>query len=256
MRANNSYTEPRKIIKGDYERARDRWICALICTSHGLGRGATRVFQVAILIQLHTSRREFQQSGRLQAFPSLPRLAFMAGLSEKTVRRAIRELAEVGLLTLGHRFKNSNVYCLTIPSAAAEHSATCLNLLTNPRHRATRNGTETPLPSVPMDGQMGTKTLPSVQQHSEGHSDLHSIPKGHPSDAEEKRLGEKERICSSPLGHLYREAREFGKDGASVVARAMKDWGRDAEDIRDAIEAVREFDGDAHDLAHELWEPE
>jgi hypothetical protein len=36
----------------------------------------------------------------------------------------------------------------------------------------------------------------------------------------------------------------------------MKDWGRDAGDVRDAIEAVRDYGGDTRDLAHDLWEPE
>jgi len=40
-----------------------------------------------------------------------------------------------------------------------------------------------------------------------------------------------------------------------VVGRAANHWYRSPEEIRDAIDAVREDGGDASDLAHELWDP-
>jgi hypothetical protein len=81
------------------------------------------------------------------------------------------------------------------------------------------------------------------------------VGKRHPSDAQ-KRLGEKERDGTSSLAHLFREARDLGPEGASIIAKAMKDWSRESGEVRDAIEAVRDYGGDAGDLAHDLWEPE
>jgi hypothetical protein len=140
---------------------------------------------------------------------------------------------------------------LTIPPEAETHLFECDAAIIK-RRKIRRNGT----PKCPPDRTDGNGADTKCPTTSDYTSDLHSISKRHPSDAEKKRLGEKERDGMSSLGHLYEEAREFSKDGASVVAKAMKDWGRDAEDVRDAIEAVREYEGDARDLAHELWEPE
>lgn len=270
--------------KGMFERACDQWCCALIYMMRDLGRGGLNVSRVGMLMLLHTSRAMFFESGALAAFPSLQRLAFMAGLNEKTVRRALKELAKLGLINVRHRYENSNLYYLTIPASAEEHSRACLNLLTNPRNRiAQRNQlSRHPCPEDKKDNddrsQMSGgvdnyahQSDVNVQGQSDRHSDLHSIPKGdashrattdNPRDlAKEKRLSEglealRDELSGSP-DPIFRVARErLGRKAGAVVGKAMRDWGRDAEDARAAIDEVREYDGDASDLAYSLWEPE
>jgi hypothetical protein len=124
--------------KGRFERACDEWASALIYMGGDLGRGGLNVCRVGMLMLMHTSRAMFFKDGDLVAFPSLERLAFMAGLNEKTVRRAIKELVKLGLMTVRHRFENSNLYYLSIPVAVEEHAKACLDLLSNRRHRARR----------------------------------------------------------------------------------------------------------------------
>lgn len=123
-------------IKGMFERAKDQWLCAAVFMSPQLKCRAERVANVRNIVDLmlmHTNRREFEKRGHLVAFPSLKRLAFMAGLNEKTVRRAIDDLVQLGLIRVKHRFDDSSLYYLIIPPAAEEHSKICLDLLTNPR---------------------------------------------------------------------------------------------------------------------------
>jgi len=90
--------------KGMFERAKDQWLCAVVYMSRQLTckkRRADRINSirdVADLMLLHASRGEFEQRGHLVAFPSLPRLAFMVRLNEKTVRRAILATSPVILL--------------------------------------------------------------------------------------------------------------------------------------------------------------
>jgi hypothetical protein len=49
--------------------------------------------------------------------------------------------------------------------------------------------------------------------------------------------------------------RKIGVHAASVVGKAAKAMGPLADEIRDAIDEVREEGGGASDLAHELWDP-
>lgn len=258
--------------KGMFERAKDRWLCAMICMAPHLKCRADRVTSirnVADLMLMHASRAMFFRGGDLVAFPSLPRLAFMAGLNEKTVRRAINDLVELGLIRVQHRFEDSNYFYLVVPPAAEQHSRACLDLLTNPRNRTTsaRQNTQ----QLSQGGDSYDEQTPlNVQGLSERHSDLHSISKSAPSEraaiikprdlAEEKRLSEglqalKDKLSRSP--DPFTEARgALGREAGAVVGKAMRDWGRDAEDVRAAIDVVRDFDGDVRDLAHELWEPD
>ena len=127
--------------EGMYERAKDQWLCAVVYMSRQLickKRRADRINgirDVADLMLLHANRAIFFESGNLVAFPSLPRLAFMARLNEKTIRRAIADLIALGLVVPERRFEENNRYHLTIPAAAEQHARTCLDLLTNPRNR-------------------------------------------------------------------------------------------------------------------------
>jgi hypothetical protein len=131
----------------------------------------------------------------------------MAGLNEKTVRRALKELARLGLISVRHRFENTNLYYLIIPPAAEAHARTCVNLLTNPRNRAASNGQKPASNLLANSSQMSGavdnyahRDDVNVQGHSDRHSDLHSISKrdaphpiaiSKPRDlAEEKRLSE------------------------------------------------------------------
>jgi len=123
-------------IKGMFERAKDQWLCAVVFMSPQLKCRAERVGNVRNVVDLmlmHVNRREFYRRGHLLAYPSLKRLAFMAGLNEKTVRRAIDDLIQLGLIRVKHRFDQTSLYYLIIPPAAEEHSKMCLDLLTNPR---------------------------------------------------------------------------------------------------------------------------
>jgi hypothetical protein len=249
----------RSNVSGAFERARQRWHFAVIYVSRGMGRGATGALQTAGLLVEYSSRALFHRDGHLVAFPGLDLLAMLAGVNEKTIRRAMGKLEQAGLVQTQQRYNDSNLYYLTIPPDADAHLFAC-DLARSKRRRGKRYGLRNPpdnaVTKCPPDRTDGKGVNTKCPTTSEYTSDLRSIPKGHPSDAEEKRLGEKERIGSSQLGHLYREARELGKDGGSIVEQAVKDWGRDAEDVRNAIDTVRDFGGDTGDLAHELWEPE
>jgi hypothetical protein len=123
---------------GAFERAKDEWNCALLHLTGDLGRGGLNVVRVGNMFLMNSNRREFYEHHQLVAFPSLDRLAFMLRLNEKTVRRARNKLVELGLITVAHRYNNSNYYCLKIPAAARDHSEVCIDLLTSPRHRATK----------------------------------------------------------------------------------------------------------------------
>jgi Replication protein C N-terminal domain len=177
--------------KGMFERAKDRWLCAVICMAPHLKCRADRVNSirnVADLMLMHTSRAKFFKDGDLVAFPSHQRLAFMAGLNEKTVRRAIDDLVELGLIRIKHRFEDSNFFYLIIPAAAEEHSRACLDLLTNPRNRKA----PTHIPPVQQDKQdrqdpqqlsrrmdsCDEQTPMNVRRHSDKHSQTNRLSPG------------------------------------------------------------------------------
>jgi DNA-binding MarR family transcriptional regulator len=216
-----------------------------------MGRGAAGALQAAVLLIEHTNRALFYRDGALVAFPALDLLALLAGVNEKTIRRSINKLEGAGLVRIQHRRNDSNLYYLTIPPEAETHLFECDAAIIK-RRKTGRSGA----PKCPPDRTDGNRANTKCPTTSDYTSDLHSISKRHPSDAEEKRLGEKKRDGTSFLGHLFRETRELGPEGPSVIAKAMKDWGRDADDVRDVIEAVRDYGGDARDLAHDLWEPD
>lgn len=259
-------------MKGDYERARDQWDCSLLRAD--MGRGAESINRVIGCLRKHWSRATFERTGQLEAFPSLPRIAFMTGLNEKTVRRAIRWLVKHGFLMVLHRTKNSNVYRFVIPDSLAKHAALCLDLLTNPRDRPEKKQTEavTNCPD-PLDTWESVR-CPSVHLTLDRTLELTPISKSVPSERvpinkprdleKEKRLSEKLRglrdeLASSDnqLARCFREARKLDARAPAVIGKAMRHWGRDADDVRAAIETVRDdYGGDAGDLAHELWEPE
>jgi hypothetical protein len=243
---------------GAYERARDQWICAVVYVSRRMGRHAARALQVAYVLLLHTNRGEFNRRGWLVAFPSLPRLASMTGIAEMTVRRAIEDLGRAGLVQVKQRFEDTSLYYLTIPPEAVKHSARCVEMLSNPRHRGN---------SQVLGGwsHLEAKRPPSEQLHSDYTLTEHSIPKGRDlasrhlsEDQKEKRVGEEEKYRGEPqapsMAENFRDAREM--NAASVVGRAVAEWDRSAEEIREAIDSVREYGGNASDLAHELWRPD
>jgi hypothetical protein len=120
---------------GAFERAKDQWNCAVIHLTGDLGRGGLNVGRVGNMMAMHANRKEFYEHNELVAFPSLARLAFMLHLNEKTVRRARNKLVELGLISVAHRYNNSNYYFLRIPAAARKHAEVCIDLLTSPRHR-------------------------------------------------------------------------------------------------------------------------
>jgi hypothetical protein len=61
---------------------------------------------------------------------------------------------------------------------------------------------------------------------------------------------------TSRLAQCYREGRDlFGEESAGVIAKALRN-GKDADEIREAFDNVREYEGDVRELAYELWEPE
>jgi hypothetical protein len=256
--------------KGMFERAKDRWNCALIYMTEDLGRCGINVFRVGSYLLMHTNRSQFYRHEHLVAFPSLERLAYMLRLNEKTVRRALERLVSLGLITIQHRFENSNLYYLDIPVAAEEHSRVCQDLLSNPRHRTARNqadnkANQQTLNDAQMSGRLDNyarRHAVNVQGPTDRLSDLHSISKSHLSGGNEKRLGEEEGRKQSPsdspseMALNFRDARKIGELSASIVGAAVNKWGRSADEIRAAIDTVREMDGDAGDLAHELYQPE
>jgi hypothetical protein len=237
--------------RGAFERARARWHFGMAYVCRRMGRGAAGALQAAVLLIEHTNRALFYRDGALVAFPALDLLALLAGVNEKTIRRSINKLEGAGLVRIQHRRNNSNLYYLTIPAEAETHLFECDAAIIK-RRKTRRNGA----PKCPPDRTDGNHADTKCPTTSDYTSDLHSISKRHPSDAGEKRLGEKGRDGRSSLGHLFKEARGLGPEGAPIIAKAMKDWGRDAGDVRDAIEAVRDYGGDTRDLAHDLWEPE
>jgi DNA-binding MarR family transcriptional regulator len=152
--------------KGALERARDRWNCALIhMVTKDKGRNASSVFTVGMLMMMHTSRAEYYRRDVLLAFPSLDRLAFMAGVSKSTIQRAIKKLTKMGLIEVKQRFNDSSFYYLTIPVAAEEHSGMCLDLLTHPRHRAARRAAEKSAKQPESDTQMTRGMVNSAPKH-------------------------------------------------------------------------------------------
>ncbi len=71
----------------------------------------------AIAVYLYLNDREGQNR---KCFPSIPTIASHTGLSQSTVRRAIRDLAKVGFLAVVERQRkngadSSNLYYLRVP---------------------------------------------------------------------------------------------------------------------------------------------
>jgi hypothetical protein len=235
-----------------------------------MGRGATGALQTAGLLVEHTSRALFHRDGHLIAFPGLDLLALLAGVNEKTIRRAIDKLEESGLVRTQHRHNDSNLYYLTIPPDAEAHLFECEAAIIK-RKRARRYAlancppdmTALICPADRTDGNGADTKCPTTSDYT---SDLHSIPKGRDlasrrlsEDQKEKRVGEKVRSFDGPqqipMAQWFRDARKIGVHAASVVGRAAKHWYRSPEEIRAAIDAEREDGGGASDLAHELWDP-
>jgi DNA-binding MarR family transcriptional regulator len=246
--------------KGAYEQARELWVLGINCLVAGMGRSARRTLQVSSVLVMRTNRREFEQNGWLLAFPSLSYLEVFTGLDEKTIRRAIDDLVAAGFVRRQHVYLDSNQYFLTMPAKIAEAVAQRQAIAANMRKQRRRRSL-----TVQTPGQLGVGGVTKCPTNPE------SNPEGNPftkwdrwHDPLEKEATKEKRLseevgndgASSP-NPIFRKAREsFGQEAASIVAKAMRDWDRSPEDIRDAIETVRDFGGDARDLAHELWEPD
>jgi len=255
-------------IKGVFERACRRWHFGAIYICPRMGRGATGALQIAGLLVEHTSRALFHREGRLVAFPGLHLLALLAGVNEKTMRRAIDRLEEAGLVRTRQRYDDSNLYYLITPPDAEAHLFACEAAMirrrrARPRRHSAPDMTAPKCPAPRTDGNgIDTKCPPN----SEYNSDLNSISKRHDlaschllEDQKEKRVGEEVRSSArpqlTPMAECFRRARKLGAYADSVVAKAANHWYRSAEEIRDAIDLVREADGSASDLAHQLWDP-
>jgi hypothetical protein len=228
-----------------------------------MGRGAARALQVAGLMREFASRAEFDAAGCLVTFIGLDLLAVLAGTNEKTIRRAIADLQNAGVLKIEHRFDDSNRYYLTTPPEAEDHLQHC-DVVREQRRRA-RQKRRSQVSTG--GGQMGVGTAPKCPTNSDSNSDYNSIPKGTDfgksvlsedpfsdfRNGKEKRLSEEVRGGEA---ELYRIARESfgGESGASVVARAIRGGGMSSPDVWRVM--TEEIDagntGDAQSLAYAL----
>jgi hypothetical protein len=217
---------------------------------------------IAELVE-HTSREKFEHEGHLVAFPALDLLALLTGMNEKTVRRAMGGLAEVGLVRIQHRLNQSSLYYLLTPPDAENHLRHC-DLMIARRRRARQERRSQVSGS---GGQMGVAADTKCPTTSDYTSDYTAIPKGHDlgnrvvskdqySDfrlVEEKRVGEK---VSGGEAELYRIARQSfgGESGASVIAKALTKGGMSRAEVwqvmADEIDAGNI--GDAQALAYAL----
>jgi hypothetical protein len=231
-----------------------------------MGRGASRALQVAGLLREFASRADFDASGCLLTFIGLDLLALLAGTNEKTIRRAIADLQNGGVVKIQQRFDDSNLYFLIIPPDAEDHLQHCD--VVRERRRRARQKRRSQVSTG--GGQMGMKTAetaPKCPTNSDSNSDCNSIPKGHNlgncvvsenqySDfklVKEKRVAEK---VSGGKAELYRIARQSfgGESGASVVAKALgpggMSWVQVWEVMAEEIDAGNT--GDAQALAYAL----
>jgi len=236
----------RSNVSGAFERARQKWHFAVIYISRGMGRGATGALQTAGLLVEYTSRALFHRNGDLVAFPGLDLLAMLAGVNEKTIRRAMGKLEQAGLVRTQQRYNDSNLYYLTIPPDAEAHLFACEMARTKHRRgkwyglRNPPDNAVTKCPSERTDGSGGDTKCPTT---SELHSDLHSISKSADlasalisEDQKEKRLSDEER-------GIYSLARDhFGDRGASLAAKALR-AGISLPEIKDLIAESVEFGG-------------
>lgn len=97
------------------------------------------IFVVAFQLTQKISTAEFEISGRLITWQSIPLLAVSTGLGERAVRYAIRRLEATGYLsiTTGGGRKRSNHYTLTLPEtlqarAGFSEAETLQNSTVNP----------------------------------------------------------------------------------------------------------------------------
>jgi hypothetical protein len=99
--------------RGIFERARQRWHIGAIFMCRRMGRGSSRALQVAGLLREYASREKFfEPNGGLVTFTGLDFLAILAGVNEKTIRRALVDLEKIGVIRIQHRLENSNLYWL------------------------------------------------------------------------------------------------------------------------------------------------
>jgi hypothetical protein len=108
-------------IKGEFERALQRWHVGAMYLCRRMGRAANSAHHAAGLLEKYASRELFYRDGQLVAFPALDLLALLAGVNEKTIRRGIEKLEQAGLVRIQHRYNDNNRYTLTIPVAAEDH---------------------------------------------------------------------------------------------------------------------------------------
>jgi hypothetical protein len=73
---------------------------------------------------------------------------------------------------------------------------------------------------------------------------------------EEEIFGPSESQQTFPLAQCYRDGRKwFGEGSAGIIGLAVQN-GKDPDEIREALDSVRESGGDVRELAYELWEPQ
>ena len=209
---------------GAFERARQRWHFGIAYLCRRLGRGATGALQASVLLVEHTNRALFYGDGYLVAFPSLDRLALLAGVSERTMRRAINKLEQIGGVRIQHRHNDSNLYYLTLPPEAEKHLFDCDAAII--RRRKARRRADTKCPPGRTDGNGSDTKCPTT---SDLHSDLHSFTKWRD---EESRLWEnkKEKRAAEEEGQAKeRESPDASPDSFSSLGSAFRiprpDWG-------------------------------
>jgi Helix-turn-helix domain len=199
---------------------------------------SARLFGVAISWHLNQHT--------LEAWPSLNTIAVLTAMSNRTVIRGIKELEthkHLRILRTRTGGKNDvNHYIPLLRAAAA--SVTDVTRVLSPVSPDTV--TDVTLTSDLTSDRTSTlrPRLASRQTNI--------------SEEKKKEVGEGKGFLSSdnqtsPLAQSFREVRElFGDDGASIVAKAIRS-GVDDESIREVIDEVRDYGGDAEELAHALY---
>ena len=215
------------------EKYREQWLLQLIGDSK-LSAGTLRV---AVAISFHMNRKK----GGL-AWPGMARLARLTHLTTRTVIRATKQLEARGHLRVirsragDKRGLNRYMPVLRRVSGMSLGSdKRVMSVVTSVSHKPLNEPLSKPLSYTDTACAVSAKKFrTALEEEIFGPSDNQT----------------------SPLAQCYREGRDlFGEESAGVIAKALRN-GKDADEIREAFDNVREYEGDVRDLAYELWEPE
>ena len=227
------------------EKYREQWLLQLIADPD-LKAGDLRV---AIAISFHMNRKK---NGL--AWPGMGRLAKLTHTSPSTVIRATKRLEARGHLRvirsrMGEK-RGLNRYLPLLKSAPKGASKTLADTSVMTLGSVKRD--------TPVVSRMTHKPLNEPLSKPLSYTDTACAvsAKKYRTRLEEEIFGPSESQQTSPLAQCYRDGRKwFGEGSAGIIGLAVQN-GKDPDEIREALDSVRESGGDVRELAYELWEPQ